>query len=956
MSQTPAPALFRFVSVRRPAPPKPPLPPPDDDLVDRAFDFTDALLPVVAQVLQRDDRQLATKLVRTLLSQLPKPLATLAGRLRKLRRRASVDDTLTLGDARPHLPPPGAGNGSPYKDLAQRAATVVVLVRWLGHATSPDLAKAAGLLRGLAMARLVQSGLDDRYSLADLCRGHTIQLPDVVRDADPRPGLDTKRIHRDLRRLTGRAAALGRHGDPPLDGLRGEGFADLTPAADRVTEAAQRFGLPANSPSSALARVLDHELTGETLGPDIYDTHTTGIPTGSLPPPELPIFDGRARILGRGDLMVVRIEHLRYEFDEIAYVENVLKSELRGRTLIVDTRTSEKVVESSSSFSESTHELSTDERSELQDAANSTNTTTNAMSAGMNVAGGWGPVKVGIDLNASHSTTTTDSNSSSSSYAKEVTDRATETMRSEASSKRVTTTKTRVAETNKHDFDNRAGTEHVRGVYRWLQKVDRAQVFNYGERLLLEFVVPQPAAQFVYLANSTASEGEPEPVPELDFRPRDITEQNFVAYGLRYDLAGLDRPPAPQIAVPATFTFPPTRTTKEVNPDPKEDPVPIMMGSGIIAGEVTIPAGYAAGTVVVAVAHGGDFADTSPLPEDSGVPPAIIRQEPVQIAAGGQRFNIYLGDASATTIVELESRKTGNLPIAIGSQQIDGQAISMRVIAYRTEEAMKTWQHDTFERIQKAYQSKVGEYESALSVAQLRKGYTAVTPTDVNRTIELQELTRGCQTILTGQDFTLFGSVDVTSGTIPSIDLDEAWLEADAIQFFSDVMEWALMTYVFYPYQWAGQSQWAELSARTSPDPLHQAFLQAGAARVVVPVREGFEHMIGRYLKTGDIPEWGPEPWRGRLAHYPKVDDLIADANDRPQGEVAVGEPWEVASPTSLIYLQEDASLNLPSTEEVAAASPTVPPPATEVPPIEPPVPPTAPTIAEGEPTMQMTA
>ncbi|GIH02248.1 hypothetical protein Rhe02_03150 [Rhizocola hellebori] len=951
MSQTPAPALFRFVGVRRPAPPQPPLPPPDDDLIDKAFDFTDALLPVVAQVLQRDDRQLAMKLVRTLLSPLPKPLATLATRVRKLRRRAGVDDTLTLGDARPHLPPPGAGNGSPYRDLAQRAATVVVLVRWLGQATSPEMGRAAGLLRGLAIARLAQSRLDDRYIVADLTRGHTIQLPDVVRDTEPRPGLDTKRVQQDLRRLTGRAAALGRQSDPALDGLQGEGFADLAPAAERVTEAAQRYGLPSHSRSSSLARILDGEIVqGGTIDPDIFDTLPGGFPTTSLPPPALPVFDGRARVLGRGDLMVVRIEHLRYDFGEIAYVENVLKSELRGRTLIVDTRTSEKVVESSSSFSESTHELSTDERSELQDAASSTNTSTNAMSAGMNVAGGWGPVKVGIDLNASHSSTTTESNSSSSSYAKEVTDRATETMRSEASSKRVTTTRTRIAETNKHDFDNRAGADHIRGVYRWLEKVDRAQVFNYGERLLLEFVVPQPAAQFVYLANTSASEGEPEPVQALDFRPHDITEQNFVGYGLRYELSGLDRPPPAQIAVPATFSFPPTRTTKEVNPDPKKDPVPIMMGSGVTTGEVTIPSGYAAGTIIASVAHGGDFADTEPLPPNSGVPSAIVRQEPVQIAAGGQRFNIYLGDTEPAKVVELEARKTGNLPIAIGSQQIDGQAISMRVIAYRTDEAMKAWQHDTFERIQKAYQSKVSEYESALSVAQLRKGYTAVTPTDVNRAIEVRELTRGCQTILTGQDFTMFGSVDVTASAIPSIDLDEAWVEADAIQFFSDVMEWALMTYVFYPYQWAGQSQWAELSARTSPDPLHEAFLQAGAARVVVPVREGFEHMVGRYLKTGDIPEWGPEPWRGRVVHYPKVDELIADANDRPQGEVAVGEPWEVVSPTSLIYLQQDASLNLPSTEEVAAAiaagPPPTPPPTTEAPP----------PIAEGEPTMQIMA
>src|SRR5262249_48732646 len=162
------------------------------------------------------------------------------------------------------------------------------------------------------------------------------------------------------------------------------------------------------------------------------------------------------------------------------------------------------------------------------------------------------------------------------------------------------------------------------------------------------------------------------------------------------------------------------------------------------------------------------------------------------------------------------------------------------------------WQQSTFATIQQAYLGKQRDYENSLSVAQLKQGYAALTPPDINRGIEVGELTRGCQTILTGQDFTLFGSVTFPAGQIPGIDLDEAWIEADAIQFFSDVLEWALMTYLFYPYQWAGRDRWAELSARTSSDPLHQAFLQAGAARVVVPVRDGFEHGVARYLKTGE--------------------------------------------------------------------------------------------------------
>lgn len=702
------------------------------------------------------------------------------------------------------------------------------------------------ILRGLAVIRLSLSPLDGEYLVRELVRGQRIRLP------RPRP----------------------------------------------AEPAAQKEALTRTRP----APDLDLDLT-----PVVNDSVIVAAPT-SLPPPSLPVFEAQARVLGRGDLMVVRSSHLRYDIGEIAYVENVLKSELRGRTHVVDTATGQRVVESDSTLSESTQELSGTERHELQEAASSTNTSSSSISAGMSVSGGFGPVKVGIDVNASHSTSTSESNSSAASYAKEVTDRATETMRTSSSQRTVTTTRTRVTETNKHDFDNTAGAEHVRGVYRWLNKVDLAQVYNYGERLMLEFVVPEPAAQHVYLASEAAAAAGPvEPGP-LDFGPDDVTERNFMRLGGRYQAAGLSRPPAAQVSVPATFTFAPAQPTEQVNPDPENSP-PVMFANAVASAEVSIPDGYAAGTVVTSVVYGGELAvGEKPGPDD--VPKSVFNQAPVNISAGGQRFSIVAGDSEESHVIPLEQRRTGNLPIAIGSQQVNGLAIAMRVIAFRTDEAMNQWQHDTFTRIQQAYLSRLAEYETAQSVAQMRQGFTAVTPTDVNRSIEIRELTRSCQTLLTGQEFDLFGSISTPLDDAPRIDLDEAWVEADAIQFFSDVFEWDLITYVFYPYQWAGRHRWAELSARTSSDPLHQSFLQAGAARVVVPVRPGYERHIARYLRTGKIPEWGPEPWRGRPTRHPAVDELIADANDRPSGEVPVAEPWEVISPTSLIYLQADAELN----------------------------------------------
>jgi hypothetical protein len=39
-------------------------------------------------------------------------------------------------------------------------------------------------------------------------------------------------------------------------------------------------------------------------------------------------------------------------------------------------------------------------------------------------------------------------------------------------------------DTDKHAFDNTAGTANISGVYQWATKVYQAQVFNYGLRVM----------------------------------------------------------------------------------------------------------------------------------------------------------------------------------------------------------------------------------------------------------------------------------------------------------------------------------------------------------------------------------------------------------------------------------------------------------------------------------------
>ena len=68
-------------------------------------------------------------------------------------------------------------------------------------------------------------------------------------------------------------------------------------------------------------------------------------------------------------------------------------------------------------------------------------------------------------------------------------------------------------------------------------------------------------------------------------------------------------------------------------------------------------------------------------------------------------------------------------------------------------------------------------------------------------------------------------------------------------------------------------------------DPQFEAFLKAGAARVVVPVRPGFEAALAHYQETGDV--WMGEEMPDMFGdNYLSIIDEIKAANFAPGKEV----------------------------------------------------------------------
>ena len=175
-----------------------------------------------------------------------------------------------------------------------------------------------------------------------------------------------------------------------------------------------------------------------------------------------------------------------------------------------------------------------------------------------------------------------------------------------------------------------------------------------------------------------------------------------------------------------------------------------------------------------------------------------------------------------------------------------------------------------------------------------------------NREIEREELKKSCLELVTRQRWSAFNAMvsNHSAEGYPEFHPDEAEAEGAYIRFFENAFEWEQMTYIFYPYFWGRKANWTTVKQFDSADPIFQKFLQAGAARVQVPVRPGFEEAVLHYMRTGEI-------WTG--GEVPVIDDpqylsVVQEIQAAQQAEegTPVGDPWIVKVPTSLVMLQQN--------------------------------------------------
>lgn len=657
------------------------------------------------------------------------------------------------------------------------------------------------------------------------------------------------------------------------------------------------------------------------------------------------------------DLYVVRDEWARYEAGELAFIENVMPGEERERSTRTTNRT--QVVVEAETIDVSRTRTETYESERTTEAEESSKQT--SLEIGLQFANElsvqYGPVANNTQIGASLAFSRSEAERRATEIARESGRRAiVETERQVRQLKRETS-ETTVRELDAHRLSNQASTA-VQGVYRWVERIQRYQLFRYPHRLQLEFYLPEPGKFLRRLLEEREAATDAFPVPEPLYLTEDgseagtpidpgaITEDNYLDLGLVLGIADLPAPPDPELVVTESIalnagTRPQEKNSWEMLPFP-----PVAAGTK----DIQVPEGYqavawsAAAAAAPELASWRDYTDDSDdgIEEKKGyhsivaavtVGPSNVLIRNFVERDGAQEFNtVHVGGTDYRDRWLARNANWNGAPSTTFTTPLVGKlsfgatmggafngTVSITLKCEPTDRTLGQWRTEVYGLLSSAVEARRRAIATALAANREETAETvrqAVSPS-VRKALIRDELKRQVLDSLLGARFEGFDdapdSDDSRGVTRPAVKFDDALAHSVFVRFFEQSFEWDNMMHVLYPSYWGPSGTWSRRVDFASGDLELTAFLDSGGARVLVPARPGFEPAVYTFLELGLV--LGTDALGGDGTGSLSVAEEIM-ALTRPPADGEPGESWEAPVPTAMLWL--DTNLTLPITNDTA--------------------------------------
>lgn len=616
--------------------------------------------------------------------------------------------------------------------------------------------------------------------------------------------------------------------------------------------------------------------------------------------------------LGVADyLKVVQSVHA-YVPGEVSNIENVMASELRHKSSIA--RDYSEITDTTSKYEETEKisDTSKTSRTDMQTEVAREIEKQQSITAYTKFSYGNGnTMKFEMGADYANNTAQHDSTRQAMMKSQEITERAMERVLSKISEERVQKIIKEYTETNVHEYDNRgkvtstdnpdaAQPKHITGVYRWIDKKMKNQIYNYGKRTMFEFMVPEPSrlhrlAHAVSKAQVLTAPVDPRTTTEKLWKMTDSKSATVEQIQHWAQIYGVEIVPMPSNAKQVIHN---AAGVPQTNND-----------FGIEHSQFAIPDNYVAKNASFScrsTRNRGGGSDGSRYSE------VFFSNLKGDMIGRSERGNINF-DQSISSLTT-----TGNVPFQVKGHNVRNYSIKVTVNCELSAEYIANWKTENFNAVIKAYEEAYRKFqeEQARIDAEQKEKEKEVEAKDRQgnfyRYMEHDTLKHNCIAYLL-QDYLNTLGQETTNGADKTTEMDnfQVYLTENLDQyaalakFMEQAFEWEIMDYTFYPYYWANRKSWKEFYLSENMDPLFRSFLQAGMARIIVTVKPGFEAAVQFFLETGLIWNGGAVPVIGDPMYMSIVDEMR-----QPTGEPQ-GKYWITRIPTTLTILQ-DKSTGLP--------------------------------------------
>jgi len=603
--------------------------------------------------------------------------------------------------------------------------------------------------------------------------------------------------------------------------------------------------------------------------------------------------------IGIADYLKVEQSTHAYVEGEVAHIENVMAREYREKSTRRLRRSENTTTTSSDTEREQLTDTTTANRFEMQNEISkmmqeaSDSSTQFGLSVDYKSSFGLS-INSSLGLSNAHHNSKEESTRQAVTQSQDITSRAMDRIVSKVHEERIEKIIDEFEENNSHGFDNRKGDKHVVGVYRWVDKLMKNQIYNYGKRMMFEFMIPEPARLHLLGLKEVKDPDQMDLIKPVDPRAEGgmqindysaLSNEIKLKYWLGKYNAEIDEKPREFFSVTKAFTGRDSSFTG--NDDGK---IQVVSGNG----EVIIPEGYIATSVEYVFntwPHGfnGNHAAFMSI---AGKSSSWI------IGTGSTQIDGTIDGLNVKDKLEF-SFATGESPIIQGA---------LNITCELAVEARHAWLQKTFNAIIIAYEDALTAYNNAKEEADNKAVVIKDSNPNFYRQIENTILRKNCISYMsdrTADSTRGYGLSGLTQGnsfsdyeTVLTSKLDQY---TAFVKFMEQAFEWDNLSYYLYSYYWGNKQNWINLYQSENTDPLFRNFLQSGMARVIVTVRPGFEDAVQFYLATGKIWNGGEVPVIGDELYLSIVDEM-----KQPKGEKQ-GKAWPTRLPTTLNILQAES-------------------------------------------------